>query len=420
MSTFRYRALRKDGVVAEDELQAATRGEATRRLAEQGMQVLSLEERKDRKSPRKAAAKAGASEKKPVRKIAPGENRLSSKQLIQFTEELSDLLSAGVQLDTALKSIGARSESPAIGRVAASCYEKVRDGASLATALKTSSPSFNDLYCNLVSAGEVSGALGDILKRQVRYLTTLAELRGKLATAMIYPSFLIVSAVAVTFMFTFFLIPKLKQLVESTGGELPLFANLMIQAGEFLQANWVIVVVGFAVAVIVVVVMFQQEKTKRWWDEAKLKIPLFGKMLKTRFNVQFVETLSNLLQNGLPLVKAMQLVEGTTPNRYIREQIEGITAKISEGAVLNRCMEKAGVFEAGLIDMVRIGEDTGQLASSMSKAGQRLDREFSRAIDKIGAIIQPAIILVMSVLVGTMAYLMISIIYETISVLRNR
>jgi type II secretory pathway component PulF len=116
----------------------------------------------------------------------------------------------------------------------------------------------------------------------------------------------------------------------------------------------------------------------------------------------------------------MQLVEGTTPNRYIREQIEGITARISEGAVLNRCMEKAGVFEAGLIDMVRIGEDTGNLASSMAKAGSRLDREFSRSIDKIGAIIQPAIILVMSVLVGMMAYMMISVIYETISVLRNR
>ena len=147
---------------------------------------------------------------------------------------------------------------------------------------------------------------------------------------------------------------------------------------------------------------------------------MVGRLVLTRFNVQFVETLSNLLSNGLPLVKALKLVEGTTPNRYIQIRIGEITEKVSDGALLNRSMEKAQVFEPGLIDMVRIGEDTGKLAESMSKAGERLDREFSRSIDRIASIIQPAIILVMSVLVGVMAYMMISVIYETISVLRNR
>jgi type II secretory pathway component PulF len=165
---------------------------------------------------------------------------------------------------------------------------------------------------------------------------------------------------------------------------------------------------------------FQRESTKRWWDEAKLKLPLFGKLLVTRFNVQFVETLANLLVNGLPIVRALELVETTTPNRYIREQIIQMRARVSEGAMLNRCMEKAGIFESGLVDMTRIGEDTGQLAPSIAKAGDRLDREFGRAIERIASVIQPAIILVMSVVVGLMAYMMISVIYETISVLRNR
>jgi type II secretory pathway component PulF len=419
MSTFRFKALQKDGNVSNGTLEASTRGEAMRRLNEKGMQILSLEESKGKASSKKKE-EAGATPKKKKAPTASAENRLKSNQLIQFTEELSDLLTAGVQLDTALRSIGSRSESPAIARVANQCYDRVRDGVPLATALRASSPSFNDLYCNLVSAGEVSGALGDILKRQVKYLTTLQELRGKLASAMIYPAFLVISGIGVTIMFTFFLIPKLETLVLSTGGELPFFANLMIASGEFLKANWILLLAFLLISIIIGVVAFQKESVKRLWDEKKLQLPLFGKMLTTRFNVQFVETLSNLLLNGLPLVKAMQLVEGTTPNRYIREQIEGITARISEGAVLNRCMEKAGVFEAGLIDMVRIGEDTGNLASSMAKAGSRLDREFSRSIDKIGAIIQPAIILVMSVLVGMMAYMMISVIYETISVLRNR
>jgi len=418
MVSFRYKALQKDGTISEGALEVASRGEATRRLNEQGMQVISLTEEKGKK--KAVAAKTDPS--KPVRKptTAPPENRLSSKQLVQFTEELSDLLSAGVQLDTALNSIAKRSESSVISQVAGSCYDKVRDGVPLATALRVSSSSFNELYCNLVSAGEVSGALGDILKRQVRYLNTLAELKGKLATALIYPSFLVVSGVAVSAMFVFFLIPKLRRLVESTGGTLPPIAKVMLASGDFVKANWIALLVVFIVAIIVLVVLFQRETVKRWWDEKKLKIPLLGKLLLTRFNVQFVETLSNLLTNGLPLVRALELVESTTPNRYIREQIVTMRSRVSEGAHLNRSMEKAGTFESGLIDMVRIGEDTGQLATSMAKAGERLDREFGRSIERIGSIIQPAIILVMSVVVGVMAYMMISVIYETISVLRNR
>ncbi len=420
MATFRYKVLQKDGSVSEGSLEAGSRGEATRRLNEQGSRVLSMtEERtKAKKTEKTAPADPGNASKKS--RVAPAENRLSSKQLVQFTEELSDLLSAGVQLDASLHSIGKRSESPAIARVASSCYERVRDGAPLATALRASSPSFNELYCNLVSAGEVSGALGDILKRQVRYLNTLADLRGKLATALIYPAFLVVSGVGVTAMFVFFLIPKLRRLVESTGGELPPVAKLLLGAGDFVKANWIALLAVLAAALVVLFLLFQREATKRWWDEAKLKVPLFGKLLLTRFNVQFVETLSNLLVNGLPIVRALELVETTTTNRHIRGQIAQMRERVSEGALLNRCMEKARVFESGLVDMVRIGEDTGQLAPSMAKAGDRLDREFGRAIERIASVIQPAIILVMSLVVGLMAYMMISVIYETISVLRNR
>lgn len=399
-------------------MQAATKGEAARRLNEKGMQVLSLTELKKGKEAKPGAAKpAVAAEKKAV--TAPAENRLPAKQLIQFTEEMSDLLSAGVQLDSALHSIGKRSESPAIRRVAIASYEKVRDGVPLASALRASSPSFSDLYLNLVSAGEVSGALGDILKRQVVYLTTLAELRGKLATAMVYPVFLILSGVGVLFMFTFFLIPRLRGLLEIAGGELPPIAAFLVAAGEFLKTQWVPLLIVFAILLLLGVLVFQKEAAKRFWDEKKLRLPLFGKLLVTRFNVQFVETLSNLLSNGMPLVKALKLVEGTTGNRYLRGQISEITARVSEGALLNRCLEKAGIFEPLLIDMVRIGEDTGHLAASISKAGVRLDREFGRSIDRIAAFIQPAIILVMAALVGVMSYTMISVIYDTISALKK-
>ena len=418
MSSFYYKALQKDGSVIEGGAEGGSRGLVLRQLQEKGMQVISLDERSGEARNPESEGRKESGEKR--RTAALRENRLSSKQLIQFTEELSDLIRAGVQLDAALGSIAKRSDSRVIAGVAALCHEKVRDGSSLASALRGSSPSFNDLYCNLVAAGEASGALGDILSRQVRYLTTLAELRGKLALALIYPLFLVVSGAVVSAIFVFFLIPKLRRLVESTGGDLPPVAGLLLGAGDFFRDHWIWLVAFGAVVLVTLLVLGRRESVKRWRDEKILRAPLFGRLLLTRFNVQFVETLSNLLTNGLPLVKALELVRGTTANRYVRERIADVTDKVSEGATLHRCMEKAGTFESGLIDMVRIGEDTGQLASSMSKAGERLDREFSRSIERVGSVVQPAIVLIMALLVGTMAYMMISVIYETISILRDR
>ncbi len=415
MPTFSYKAILPDGRISEGRTEGRNRMEIVRILGQKGMQVVSVEER--------AGTSSKQSKKTPAKEVVPrreGGIRISSKQLIYFTEELSDLLSAGVQLADALQSIAGRSGENTIKTVAAECHKLVRDGVTLASALRQVSPSFSDLYCNLVEAGEISGALGDNLKRHVQFLTVLAELRGKLVTALIYPGFLIVSGAGVLAMFAFFLIPKLRRLVESTGGELPLFAAILLQAGDFIKANWLFVLGGLFVAVIVLFFAFQQESMKSWWDRTQLKLPLLGNLLLTRFNVQFVETLCNLLLNGLPLVKALELVRGTTRNRYINERIGEINERVTDGASLSLSMEKSGVFEPGLVDMARMGEATGKLANALGRAGDRLDREFNRSIDRIATVIQPAIILVMAVVVGSMAYMMISVIYETISVLRNR
>lgn len=419
MSSYRYRALQRNGTMAEGSVAASSRNEAHRRLIEQGMQVLSLSDIAE-KLPEKSRAKPS----KQQAPVAPGslstsKVTLSSKQLIQFTEELSDLLSAGVPLDSALQSIMKRSENEDIRHVATVCHEQVRDGVPLSAALKAASPSFSELYCNLVSAGEVSGALGQILSRQVKYLTTLAELKSKLMTALIYPSFLVVSGVGVSAMFIFFLIPKLHRLVEATGGTLPPIARMMLGSGDLLVAYWPVLLVAMLAVLLGLGLLWNRPGFRLRLDQWQLRAPLFGRLFQMRFNVQFVETLANLLSNGLPLVKAMELLQGSTSNRYIHDKLNEVTDLLAEGASLHRCMEKTGVFESGLIDMVRIGEDTGHLVRSVSKAGDRLDRELSRSIERIANVIQPAIILVMAGMVGAMAYMMISVIYETISILRN-
>lgn len=414
MGIFRFKALTKSGEISEGTSEGDSRLEVIQSLTSKGFQVLSVEEESGTVKSKSSRKK----EKAPA--LSSGETRLTSGHLIQFTEELSDLLCAGIQLDRALRSIAERSKVPSIRDAAASSLERVKDGEPLSSALRHTSSSFSELYCSLVGAGEVSGSLGDILKRLVHHLSTLAELRSRVATAMIYPIFLIIAGVGVAAMFAFFLIPRIRRLVESTGGDLPFLARFMLGSGDFLRENWVFLLGGLAVIIITLFSIFQSAGARYWWARNQLRIPALGRLMLSRFNLQFAETLSNLLINGVPLVKALELVANTTGNPFIRDRISSIREEVSDGASLSRTMERAEVFEAGLIDMTRIGEETGDLATSLNRAGERLDREFTRSIERIETLIQPTIIVIMALVVGSMAYIMISIIYETISILRSR
>ena len=175
----------------------------------------------------------------------------------------------------------------------------------------------------------------------------------------------------------------------------------------------VLLVIGFVVAI-------KQPAIRPSWDRAKLKLPLFGTLQLRRFHVQFLETLSNLLGNGLSLIKGLELSNGSTENLYLRQRLTQVTAQVADGGSLCRAMEKAEVFPQSLIDMVRIGEQTGRLGESLSKAGERLDRDLNRAVERLSAFVQPVIMVMMAVVVGTMAYLMITVIYDTISMLRTQ
>ena len=346
--------------------------------------------------------------------------RLNQNQLIFFSDELSDLLGAGLQLEPALHSMENRGEESGLKVVVARIRASVRDGSSFADALKKASPSFSDLYCSLIHAGEVSGALPDILKRQVEHLKTIQSLKGKVVFAMIYPSFLIVSGVLVCILFSTHLIPKLTSLMASTGAEIPTAAQFIISMSNFLKAwGWFLaIIIGGGVTGFLQLV--KTPKYRPWWDRTRLQIPIFGPMLRTKFHVQFLETLANLVQNGLPLLRSVELARNSTSNLYLKERLSRVAEDVGEGINLSRALARNGEFPRLLTDMVQVGEQTGDMGTALEKTAHRFDKELEKKIEKIGVLIQPVIILLMAAIVGSMAYLMITVIYDTISTLRSR
>ncbi|MBM3863019.1 MAG: type II secretion system F family protein [Verrucomicrobia bacterium] len=414
MPLFSYKALTANGAVTTGEIDAADRPEALRLLDRKGLQPVNL-----RETAAGAAAKARPSKAAAARQdeeeIPDGPIKLKRQEVVLFTEELSDMLAAGLQLEPALKSMENRQELGNLKAVSFKIRQIVRDGVNFSAALRKVSPSFGPLYCSLAAAGEASGALDTILKRQAHYLKTLAELQSRLILAMIYPAFLILAGIGVSVVFVTTLIPQLTQLIESTpGGKIPLGAAILIGASDFIAKWWLVVLLTLAAAAIFLKAWKDNEANKPAWDRMKLKFPLVGPVIASRFYVQFLETMANLVGNGLPLLRALELSRDATQNRSLRAELDKVIVQVGDGRSFSKALIRSGTFPPLLIDMIAVGEQTGKIDLSLRRAAERYDKELDKDLQRIMALVMPTVLIVMAALIGTMAYLMITAIFQTI------
>ncbi|MEO8613984.1 MAG: type II secretion system F family protein, partial [Luteolibacter sp.] len=280
---------------------------------------------------------------------------------------------------------------------------------------KKVSPSFGPLYCSLAAAGEASGALDDILKRQAHYLKTLAELQARLILAMIYPAFLVVAGIGVSIVFVTTLIPQLTALIKSSGGEIPLGAAILIWISGFLSKWWLVIVLTLIASFIFFKAWKDNEANKPAWDRIKLKLPLIGPVITSRFYVQFLETMANLVGNGLPLLRALELSRDATDNRSLRSELNKVIDQVGDGRSFSKALIRNGAFPPLLIDMISVGEQTGKIDQSLRRAAERYDKELDKDLQRIMALVMPVVLIIMAGLIGTMAYLMITSIFQTMS-----
>ncbi len=425
MPLFAYKALATNGSVTTGEIDAADRPEALRVLDKKGLQPVNLKETAAAVSGKKSASnsKATPQDAKAARSkeeskeppIPDGPIKLKRAEVVLFTEELSDMLSAGLQLEPALKSMENRQELGNLKAVSFKIRQIVRDGVNFSVALKKVSPSFGPLYCSLAAAGEASGALDDILKRQAHYLKTLAELQARLILAMIYPAFLILAGIGVSIIFVTTLIPQLTALIKSSGGEIPLGAAILIWLSNFLSSWWHVILLTLLAAFIFFKIWKDNEANKPAWDRIKLKLPLVGAVITSRFYVQFLETMANLVGNGLPLLRALELSRDATQNLSLREELGKVIGQVGDGRSFSKALIRNGAFPPLLIDMISVGEQTGKIDQSLRRAAERYDKELDRSLQRIMALVMPTVLIIMATLIGTMAYLMITSIFQTMS-----
>jgi type II secretory pathway component PulF len=404
MPTFTNQGKGALGESREGKLEAPSRSEALRLLARDKIQPLRLVlqgEQTPIRTPPKAATTGGTV-------------RLNQAQIILFTDELGELLHSGLQLEPALQLIENREERSPVKTVARLARQKVRDGVSFSEALKAISPDFGDLYCNLVAAGEVSGALTPLLRRQSAHLVAMQDLRGKIKLALIYPACLVVfGTVAVVVLMTV-LVPQMTSLLAKTGTVMPLPTYILVKLAHFSQKYALIIGAIVAASIVIFRAYISRPEQRLWWDKMKLTIPLVGPLLSASFYAEFCQGTANLLHNGLPLLSALKLMTKATGNVFYRSLILRMTSLMADGSSLTNAMKAVGNFPPNLRDLAKIGEQTGELGATLEKIGHRYEKIMQLRIDRIMALFPVIIISGLGLIVGLVGWSIMSGIFQAI------
>jgi type II secretory pathway component PulF len=413
MAEFVYRAVDSAGRSQQGEIEARSRSEAFALLSARRLQPLTIQVKGEAGS---AASPASA----PISKPPSGAAKLTPAQQLLFTKELVELLEAGLQLEQALGVMETREERSALKVVAGVVRARVREGSSFSKALRDVGAGFPSLYISMVAAGEVSGALGKILQSQAEFMAFVQDLQKRLVSAMVYPCVVLTAGVALLIVFMTFLLPQLTVLLGKTGQQLPLVTRMLVGSSDWFGQWWWAVVLGIIALVAGQRMWVATAEGRKAWDRIILRVPLFGELLQKRFLTQFLQTLATLVSNGVVLLQGLNLVRGTFGNTQIDAAIERVAADVSEGIPLSRSMKKQPIFPPALIDIMRIGEQTGDISTALRRGAQKYDREFTVVMERFSTLIQPLSILIVALFVGLVAYAMITGILTTVSGLRMR
>ncbi len=411
MPDFSYKASDASGSVSTGTMPAISRSDAYRLLRAKGLQPISVSDINGAVSSNKKASAASGNDPLP---------RLNTTQLLYFTEELAELLEAGLKLEGALKVIEQRQEKSGVQPIAAHLRQRVRDGFSFSAALHDCGKTFDPLYCNLVAAGEVSGALPQILKRQCAYLTLISDLRRRVVSSLLYPAIVFTSAIVLMFVFLTFLVPQLSVLLGKTGQKLPIITRILIGVSEFCAQWWwaIFAFVGFLI--ISARAAVHTPAGREWWHRTMLDLPVVGPVLRAKFYAEMLQTLSTLVSNGVALLQGLNLMTSATMNVYLKALLTKTAAMVGEGSSLASALRRVGFFPAVLMDILAVGEQTGDIAIALERAAKRFDRDLTTRISHLTTLVQPAIILLVALFVGIVAYSMIAGILTSVSSLKSR
>ncbi|MBY0436951.1 MAG: type II secretion system F family protein [Burkholderiales bacterium] len=343
-----------------------------------------------------------------VKKQRVGSGRkITEKDITIFTRQLAVMMKAGVPLLQAFDIVGKGHSNPSVQKVLMAIKTDVETGSSLNQAFRKFPDQFDDLFCNLVAAGEQAGILDSLLDRLATYKEKILAIKGKIKSALFYPISIIVVAFVITAIIMIFVIPSFKQVFSSFGAELPAPTLIVMSISDFFVAYWWAIFglvgaagYGFGVA------YKKSEAMRNGIDRLMLKVPVFGEIIQKASIARWARTLSTMFAAGVPLVEALGSVAGAAGNAVYMQATKRIQQEISTGTSLTVSMQGVDVFPNMVIQMVAIGEESGALDSMLSKVADFYEAEVDDAVDAMASLMEPIIMVVLGTLIGGMVIAM--------------
>lgn len=419
MPQFRFVARKSDGQLIDGVLTCNDRSAAIAQVEKQGGVPIKIEAIS-------AAAPATASSSAITRKEKPAAPApaapepipasgsslsLGTAQQYLFTEQLAHLLTAGMTLDEALGILVRRMKHPKLQIISRSLHQGLVDGRSLSQTLRDFPRIFSPLYINLVSAGEASGALPDILKRLVRHLADVKSLGDRVKQALLYPAVLVVAGIGLVITFMTVMVPKLTGFFKSTGQPLPGATQMLVDANDVLIKYWWAFILGGAGLYAMFKAFTRSPEGRRTWDFITWRIPVFSRIIRYRFYAQFARTLGTLLENGVTLLKALELLEDIAENEYIRLRMIKVRSAVVDGANLSTALSEQHIFPELFIDMLAVGEQSGKFSHTMQMIADVYERELDGQIKVVSTLIPPIVMLGIAGIVGMVVYGILSAVF---------
>ncbi len=383
---FAYKAKDGMGKVLEGTVEASDQAAAVSRLRGQRLTVLEI------------IRKSGG-----PKKI---KGRVTSKDIVMFSRQLSTLVSAGVPIVQGLSILEQQADNPAFGAVLTALRTDIESGLSIAEGMRKHPKAFTDLYVAMIKAGEVGGILDTILERLSAYLENSEALKAKVKSAMMYPAVVLSAAALITVFLIVFVIPIFKDIFGGFGAELPFITQLLIDISDLLRKYIIYMAIMGGAAFWGLKKWAATEKGRRKIDDLLLKLPIVGILLKKVSVAKFTRTLGTLIKSGVPILQGLETVAQTAGNKVIEEAINKSRDSIKEGGRISDPLRKAGIFPPMVIQMISVGEETGALDNMLTKIADFYDGEVDTAVKGLTSMIEPLIMIVLGVVIGTIVVAM--------------
>ena len=429
MATFQYIAKDAEGNETRGTVEAGDRNSAIATVRAQGLFPTAIGEvrssapaqsaaapKKNARRGRAPAAPEGGEKKKgkglnmEIKITLPKflRGKVKTKILTQFTRQLATLVNAGLPLMRGIDVLKRQMKDPQMLEALDGISENIAAGGTFSEALTQYPKIFDNLYINMVKAGEAGGVLEVVLGRLAEFAEKSEKIKNKVKGAMIYPIVVLMAAVGITGFLLVTVIPKFKQVFADMmgGAELPAITQFVIDASEYVQHNGLVVVAAVAAIVLAKKLIGKTEKGAYLFDVMALKMPVTGTLVQRTAVSRLTRTLGTLLSSGVPILQSLVIVRDTTGNRVVSNAIQNVHDAVKEGEGMTGPLSQCWVFPPMVVSMVEVGEETGALADMLTRVANTYDDEVDNAVAGMTAAIEPALIIVLAVVVGTIVVAM--------------